>query len=364
MTSGSHTSPPVFWLVSGISLLLYTITLAPSVTLEYSGSLVTAADSLGVANPPGYPVWTLLAWFFQKLFGFVRYHGAPNPAWGVNFMSAFFGSLSCGLVAHMVSRSVRSESRGVSDPQASCAAWIAGTSAGLLFAFSPFMWAQSVIAETNTLNVFSVVLFLALLQGGVLDDGKRFLYPLAFLLGIGFLNSPTFVLMIPLFAAAWAKRGTWRQVPALLLCLALGLLPMAYLPLASAQNPPVNWGYARTLDGFIHLVTRGQYEHMTLTPVFSAPDVFLAQMATYIRLLAAQFSTPVLVLGIPALFGMRHGGLWKPALLAAFLLYGTGTTIGMNPPLDHQTLYYCRVVWIPSYALAAILIGLGLGWIF
>ena len=65
------------------SLLLYTLTLAPTVTLEFSGSMITAADHLGVPNPPGYPVWTLLAWLFQCAFGFVTYHGHPNPAWGV-----------------------------------------------------------------------------------------------------------------------------------------------------------------------------------------------------------------------------------------------------------------------------------------
>jgi hypothetical protein len=27
-------------------------------------------------------------------------------------------------------------------------------------------------------------------------------------------------------------------------------------------NPPSNWGYAREVGGFFHLVTRGQFEHL------------------------------------------------------------------------------------------------------
>ena len=46
------------------SLAAYILTLAPTVTLEDSGELVVAADYLGVPHPPGYPIWTLLAWFF------------------------------------------------------------------------------------------------------------------------------------------------------------------------------------------------------------------------------------------------------------------------------------------------------------
>ena len=90
-----------------VALVVYICTLAPSVTLEYSGSLATAADHLGVANPPGYPVWVLIAWFFQLVFGFVTYHGHPNPAWAIGLMSAFFSAATAGLVALLISRCAR-----------------------------------------------------------------------------------------------------------------------------------------------------------------------------------------------------------------------------------------------------------------
>ena len=101
----------VFWVCFLVSLGVYTYTLAPSVTLEDSGELVVAADYLGVPHPPGYPIWSMLAWFFQWVLCFIPFRGQPNPAWGVSFMSAFFGALACGLIGLLISRSGQHLSR-------------------------------------------------------------------------------------------------------------------------------------------------------------------------------------------------------------------------------------------------------------
>lgn len=87
-SDANNTRPRYFaasdWMAVGIAfflaLLVYVLTLAPTVTLEYSGALVVAADHLGVARPPGYPIWTLVAKGFICLFPFATYHGHPNPA--------------------------------------------------------------------------------------------------------------------------------------------------------------------------------------------------------------------------------------------------------------------------------------------
>ena len=50
-----------------VSLSVYLFTLAPTITFGDSGELATAAYTLGVAHPPGYPLWLILA----KLFSFI-----------------------------------------------------------------------------------------------------------------------------------------------------------------------------------------------------------------------------------------------------------------------------------------------------
>ena len=48
-------------------LAVYLLTLAPEVTLRYSGILATSAKYGGVAYPPGFPVWTLYSWLLQTV---------------------------------------------------------------------------------------------------------------------------------------------------------------------------------------------------------------------------------------------------------------------------------------------------------
>ncbi|MGD9613291.1 MAG: DUF2723 domain-containing protein, partial [Kiritimatiellia bacterium] len=174
---------PLDWklaaIAGGIAFVVYGLTLAPTVTLEYSGALVVAADHLGVARPPGYPVWTLLAKGFICLFPFARYHGHPNPAWAVNLMSAVFGAGACGLLAALVRRVARAL------VPAGIGATVAGGGAGLLFAFSPVWWSLAVVAETLTLTTFFFLALLALSLRWIETADRRSPYLLAFLAGLG-----------------------------------------------------------------------------------------------------------------------------------------------------------------------------------
>ena len=66
---------------------VYVKTLAPTVSFFDSGELISAAYTLGVAHPPGYPLYVLLGWLFSKL-------PIGNIAYRINRMSAFFASIA------------------------------------------------------------------------------------------------------------------------------------------------------------------------------------------------------------------------------------------------------------------------------
>ena len=72
--------------------LLYLATLAPTVTFEDSGELITAAYGLGVAHPPGYPIFCIVGKAFSML-------PVGSVAWRLNLMSAFFTAASAGVLA-------------------------------------------------------------------------------------------------------------------------------------------------------------------------------------------------------------------------------------------------------------------------
>ncbi|MDF7808346.1 DUF2723 domain-containing protein [Pontiellaceae bacterium B12219] len=405
------------WATFIISLIVYTLTLQPTLGLEDSGELIVASDYLGVPHPPGYPIWTLLTWFFQWVFHNVTFHGQPNPAWAVNWFSAVSGAGACGVIALLISRSgldlLRSfgkEERvlGERTERLFCAA--AGISGGLLLAFGQGMWSQSVIAEVYSLNIFFQSLLLVFLYRWIRDPGNaKYLMLCAFAFGLGITNHQTLMFMGLAIAVAvlfndleiFSRKNLWGVLGiiatlfasllgvyfgnlflqiigvfgcvisclfirnALLLrdflitgvfyILLVGFNKMAagnpdlakymwvsgpaypgfwiwtiyalavptiatfvlpkgkivgptylvmfiglgfyfYMAFSSDQNPPINWGYPRTWQGFMHAITRGQYERVKLAHVFTPR--FLGQIETYLMDLRSQFYGPVALLGL------------------------------------------------------------------
>ncbi|MCY4459856.1 MAG: DUF2723 domain-containing protein, partial [Albidovulum sp.] len=72
-------------------LLLYAMTMPRTVYLEDDGLFLAVARHLGVAHPPGYPLYTLLGYVFMQL-------PFSTPAAAGHFYSAFFGALACSMV--------------------------------------------------------------------------------------------------------------------------------------------------------------------------------------------------------------------------------------------------------------------------
>jgi hypothetical protein len=345
-----------FWTTFIVAFAAYFYTIAPTVTLEDSGELAVASDYMGVPHPPGYPIWTLVTWFFQWIFHWVRYYGQPdsnlmlivkslkdvfdgggfqghpNPAWSVGLCSAFFGALACAAFALLISRSgadmlrsMERVTRTIGLRAESIACWVAGVSGGLLFCFSPVLWSQSTIVEVYALNAFFMVFTVLLLYRWMCrPQENNTLYLLAFIFGLGLTNHQALLFMAPALLVAIAFRDQplfrdslagvfwmvaavlfvlmykagpastpealrnkqtmialglifmaapvglfmierklmteWKRVLILAGMAALGLSFYAYLPFSSEQNPPMNWGYPRTQEGFIHAVSRGQYE--------------------------------------------------------------------------------------------------------
>ena len=348
-----------FWTAGILTFIVYLYTLAPTVSLEDSGELAVASDYLGVPHPPGYPIWTMITWLFTRVFSFVKYLGQPNPAWSVGLVSALFGALAAGVTAMLICRSgsdmlresrdaVHTASHSVEDTLC----WVGGVVGSLVFAFSPAMWSQSVIVEVYSLNAFFLVLIFLLTYRWMRQPSPHLLYVTAFVFGLGLTNYQVLLLAaLPLaivillrdtellrdFAIVGAPFGivmflirqeilppivrphhmtcyVYMSLNFLLLALAYFLLPRgktvattfflaelgvafyAYMPLSSDfRNPPMNWGYPRTWEGFKHALSRGQYEKIKPTDVFSMK--FIHQVGAYLTDVRRQFTLPLALLG-------------------------------------------------------------------
>ncbi|MEI7864222.1 MAG: DUF2723 domain-containing protein [Chthoniobacterales bacterium] len=296
-----------------ISAPVYFYTAMPNVGLLDSGEFVTAAMHFGIPHPTGYPLWTFLAGLFQLL-------PLGNASWEVNIFSGVCGALAVGLAALISSSMLRwmMPEWGSKDPSVTdrLAAIISCVFA-LLFAFSYSFWTQAVIAEVYTLHGLLIGLFLLSLYWWVRRPSHDLpilasfftfslcmsnhhltlaLAPLPLLVALLVRRSVFWeVLVASLVGAAlvylgfaWLSKDAvtwstavrffyfvmlativllvikWRRtdlrviilVPVMII---VGLLPYAYMPLASMTNPPMNWGYTRTPEGFFYSINRTQY---------------------------------------------------------------------------------------------------------
>lgn len=328
-----------------VALIVYLLTLAPTVTGEDSGELIAAAYTLGVPHPPGYPLWTVLG----KLFTFIPY---GTVAWRVNFMSAFWGA---GTVFLAVLLGIKLFG----------ARW-AAAAAGLAFAFSFEFWEQAVIAEVYTLSTL-------LVAGGLLAllvwyDTRRAapLYALAVAYGLGLANHNTMVLMSPLFVGfvLWVDREPWRRWRVYAACTGLALLAAAllylYLPWASRRNPPVDWGNPETWDAFWDHVRREQYRFgFTANP--RTLGGFVGQVGAFLAMYGRQF-TPVLAL-VPVLgayFVWQRDRRRFGLVAGLFGLTVVGFLLITNFRLDKESLWVNGVFFLPAYLAAALLLGAAL----
>lgn len=185
-----------FWAATIAAFLVYFFTLGPSVGLEDSGELATAADHLGVPHPPGYPFWTLCGWVFCRLFSWVTYMGHPTPAWAMSLFSAVTGAFAAGCTAMLVCRSGMDMMRQSDDCASrlggftanSLFAFSGGVGAALVFAFSPVMWSQSTIVEVYSLNALFLMWVFLLSYRWMKQPSDKILWLTAFVFGLGLTN--------------------------------------------------------------------------------------------------------------------------------------------------------------------------------
>ncbi|MCA9936618.1 MAG: DUF2723 domain-containing protein [Anaerolineales bacterium] len=245
MTNRLHN--PLFWVsrhvflsTTLLALLVYLFTLAPDLIWAHfggdGGELITAAVTLGVPHPPGYPTYVLLG-------KFISFIPIGTAVFRFNLFSAVCVALAAGVVAvvsgqYSVGSKLNTDYRLLNTDY-----WSLIT--GLTFAFTSFVWGQAVIAEVYGLNVLLVALFLWALLG------ER-PYPLTgLLLGLSLTTHLTSAFLIPL-ALALVPTRNWPKLGVGLLA---GLTPFLLLPLFAYGSSPVVWGNPTTWQGWWWLVS-------------------------------------------------------------------------------------------------------------
>jgi tetratricopeptide (TPR) repeat protein len=145
-------------------------------------------------------------------------------------------------------------------------------------------------------------------------------------------------------------------------CVGVGLF--FYMPLASMSNPPMNWGYPRTPEGFFHVLSRGQYEKTNPTNIFADPKRFIQQTYMYFQGAHDEFTWTYLLLGlVPFYFFFkmqRRERAWMIGLTGIFFCLAFLLMVLMNPSPDRQTQSLIKVFFTSSYVPVTMWVGYGL----
>ncbi len=277
-------------LLLAASLILYLSTLAPTVLPADSGEFQIVSHLLGIAHPPGYPLYTVLG----KLATLIP---VGDVAYRVNLLSA----VSSALTLLVLSRAVRRLT----------GSGIAGLVAAASLAVAPTFWAQATTANIRSLTALFVALQLYTLLTYARTRNNRDLVAFAVTLGLGITHHSSLVpLLLPyLLFLALADPALLRRPRSWLkpiVAFLLSLCVLLYLPVRSAMGTAFDAEPIRSVADFLeHVLALGFRGDMFY---FVQPMAVLARLRVLWNILTFEFGLtwPLLgAIGAASLFVRR-----------------------------------------------------------
>ncbi|KAF5409498.1 MAG: hypothetical protein Udaeo2_02810 [Candidatus Udaeobacter sp.] len=371
-----------------VALLLYSWTLAPTVTLTDSGELIVVARSLGIAHPPGVPLWIILAHLASLVpFG--------NVAQRINFSSALFAALACAMLTLVVAELIitasylaaakrrkrdnkKTEESGITHLLVTAPA----LGGGLLMAFSRTLWSYATIAEVYALNALLIVIIFFLMlrwRRRIVEDRMHistasnadqitrhdvFLYSAALIFGLALGgHHVTVALTLPAIAViVFRTQGvsfftSRRLVYAALISISALVAVYAYLPLAASRSPVINWGHPRSLQEIWWHLTGRQYQ-----VYFSfKPEIMGEQFAEFCRMALREFGSQWVPLSVVLAFAGFADAFKRDRTTFWFLL--TIVVADLAYALSYEIAEDKDAYYLPTFISIAIAAGLGIRWL-
>jgi len=412
----------------GVIWIVYLFMLAPEQTLEDSGELCTGAFYAGIPHPPGYPFWSVYAWFWTAILPI------GNVAWRVEVGESFAAAMGCGLLALMVSRGSSMLIEGIESIKDIPRRWengicsVSGFVAGTLLGLDVFMWSESVVI--NRISLFGVPWLIAvmacLMRWMYAPQQRRYLYLAMFLYGLCATIHQTLLLSamgietaialasprlgrdlftfnsiifvggvlatgtIPalqnmssieqslfyivgigsIIAAVWLAIETkglmseWKPCILMGVAWVVGVCVYFYEPVSGMTDPPMQWGYPRTVEGFFHALSRGQYETIHGSNIFSDPKRFVFQLGYIVQGLSESFSWVYIFIGLlPFAYLLKmhkRERSWIIGLTSIYFCLSVLLVILIDVTPDRSSQDLNKVFFTASHGLFAMMIGYGL----
>jgi hypothetical protein len=305
------------------------------------GEMDTVPYILGIAHPPGFPLYTLLGWAFTHLV----------PFGSVAFRMSLLSALAMAGVCWFIFR-------------------IAGLAAALLFAFGSDAWAHATRAEAHALVAlaFAALLFSLLrwLHGGRARD----LYAGALVLGLGVAIHPIVAAALPgVFAAVIARaHETAPRVLRGAAAIAVGSAAVwfCYLPLRSAYvnaqhlDPAAaygvsdgafwNYGDPVLADNWVTLVTGRDVGIEDVKYGFTA-HAYAQGVVRFVQFAVVELTPIGVVLAIAGMIVMFRRNLTRAIIACATMVPSALFAFGFGAESDVDRYF------LPTFILLAVAVG-------
>lgn len=291
---------------------LYTATAAPGALFGDPSEYQFIPAILGIAHPPGYAFYTLLAKLWQTLVP------VGTVAFRTNLLAAAVGAWVVTAV-FLIVYDLRSVSRGARN--ALCGALLSALFAALSLAASPDLWQHAIHANAHIVSAALAATHLWLLIRWWRTGRDPWLAAFAFSLGVAATHHPVTLIGVPAYGLFILTvrpdiLRQWRTLLVLAGFALLGLCPLLYYPLRS-PSAPFGPNDMHTWEGFWgHVTARGLRVNLFHFGLADQPDRALV----FWSLLRLQFPIPVIFLIVVGFVWLVRRASQSAVLICSFLL--------------------------------------------
>ncbi|MDW7973223.1 MAG: DUF2723 domain-containing protein [Thermodesulfovibrio sp.] len=349
------------YIVFALFLILYIFSLNPVFPTGDAGGLVVASHMLGLAHPPGYPLFSELG----KLFSFIP---LGNIGIRVGFLPCVFSVLTLFMV-YLITMKIQRFYLKESSPFLNLVIpLIAVFSFGLSYSF----YFQTTMTKFYPINAFIVLLlfYLVLL---VFEKGfdRRIMFLSSFLLGLASgLHHTGLFMIIPLFIfGLYYRRDFFKNLPFAAIFFLLGFLINLHLYVRSIRDSFSAAHKAGDLMGFVNMLLRRFYGESssidTVSVAFYEPSGYINAINNFLYMIDANFGYASLLFVIVAfIFLFRMSKKLFVFISVSFLLYSFALAkMTMSGTVKNVSSMYVvgNQYFIPAYSIYAILMAVGVG---
>jgi tetratricopeptide (TPR) repeat protein len=323
-------------LVFFISFLVYLKTMAPTIGPIDSGELSLVCQSLGIAHPTGYPLYTLVGrlWVFLIPFG--------ELAWKLNLLSSLLMALSASWLYRIITELEIQEE--------------VAFSSSLVYAFSPVIWQQAAFLEVYALTALLAMILLWLAVRYHNSREGRYLMLGSFLTGLGLGNHLSLLWLIPgllMMTAIKPDRSKLRILWGGILFFIFGLSIYLFLPIRSNLAPLLNWGNPSNWERFFWHVSGKQYQVWMFNQSLGE---LLANLGNFAKLWLNNPSIYLWWLILPGIYVVFKKS--KTLFWSLLTIFGLTVFYGINYSIPDIEAYF-----LPAFLVSFIFMAFGLGWL-